>query len=74
MALEFFTSYAGKAFDWKTTKARYNGTRMYMNFAICLGLLGSAAESLYLTPEGFRFTMQMQLHKGMRLVEAFKLA
>ena len=72
--LQFFTLYAGKVYDWKTAKARYNGTRMYTNYAIDLGLLGSAEESLYLTPEGFRFTMQMQLHKGIKLVEAFKLA
>jgi len=46
---------------------------MYTNYATDLGLLAKAHDNLYLTPEGIRFTVQMQLHKGLKLVESMKV-
>lgn len=66
---EYFTYHSGKVFDWKTTKAKYSATRMYSNYAVDLGLLAKTEQSVYLTPEGFKFTIQMQLHKSLRLME-----
>jgi len=71
--MAYFTFHAGKYFDWKTDKAKYNATRMYTNYATDLGLLAKTHNNLYLTPEGIRFTVHMQLHKGLKLVEAMKI-
>ena len=54
-------------------KAKYNATKMYSNYAIDLGLLGESGDTLYITPEGFRFTIQMQLHKSLRMVDSLNL-
>lgn len=48
-------------------------TRMYTNYATDLGLLGKTNDNIYLTPEGIRFTVHMQLHKGLKLVESMKV-
>lgn len=68
--IEYFTYHAGKLFDWAKPKARYNATHMYVNYGISLGLLARIGESIYLTPTGYRFTLHLQLHKGLRMVEA----
>jgi hypothetical protein len=71
--IAYFTFHAGKYFDWQTDKAKYNATRMYTNYAADLGLIGKTNDQIYLTPEGIRFTVQMQLHKGLKLVESMKV-
>jgi len=72
--LQYFTYYAGKYFDWQTKKAKYNATRMYANYAVDLGLLAKSGEVIYLTPEGFRFTIQIQMHKSLKMMDSLKLA
>jgi hypothetical protein len=72
--MQYFSYYAGKHFDWQTEKAKYNATRMYSNYAVDLGLLAKSGDTIYLTPEGFRFTIQMQLHKSLKMMESLKLA
>lgn len=69
----YFSYYAGKHFDWKTDKAKYSGTRMYSNYAVDLGLLAKTDNAVYLTPEGVRFTIQMQLHKSLKMAAGLKL-
>jgi len=72
--MQYFSYHAGKHFDWQTEKAKYNATRMYSNYAVDLGLLAKSGDTIYLTPEGFRFTIQMQLHKSLKMMESLKLA
>jgi Endonuclease NucS len=67
--MEYFTYYSGKIFDWQTEKAKSHGSRMYSNYAIELGLLAKTDNNIYMTPEGFKFTIQMQLHKSLRLMD-----
>lgn len=71
--IEYFTFYAGKYFDWQTPKAKFNATRMYSNYAVDLGLLAKTDDTVYLTPEGFRFTIQMQMHKNLKMVETLRV-
>jgi hypothetical protein len=71
--IEYFTFHAGKYFDWQTPKAKLNGAKMYSNYATDLGLLGKSGESIFLTPEGFKFTLQMQLHKSLKLMDSVKI-
>lgn len=66
--IECFSYFAGKYFDWRTEKAKYNATRMYSNYAVDLGLLAKSSDAVYLTPDGFRFTLQLQLHKSLKMV------
>jgi hypothetical protein len=72
--LQYFTLHAGKFFDWQTDKAKYNATRMYSNYAVDLGLLAKSGDTIYLTPEGFRFTIQMQMHKSLKLMDSLRLS
>lgn len=65
---EYFTYHSGKYFEWQTAKAKYNATRMYSNYAVDLGLLAKTEKTVYLTPGGFKFVMQMQLHKSLKLI------
>jgi hypothetical protein len=67
---DYFTYHSGKVFDWQTAKAKYSATRMYSNYAVDLGLLAKTEQTVYLTPEGFKFTIQMQLHKSLRLIDS----
>src|SRR3989344_2941768 len=71
--IEYFAFFAGKYFDWQTPKARFNATRMYSNYAVDLGLLAKTEEAIYLTPEGFRFSVQMQMHKNLKMVESLRV-
>ncbi len=65
---QYFTIYSGKALEWQTPRAKMYGAKMYSNYAIDLGLLAKNDSSVYLTPEGFKFVIQMQLHKSLKLM------
>lgn len=71
---EYFTYHSGKIFDWQTTKAKCSATKMYSNYAVDLGLLAKTEQSIYLTPEGFKFTIQMQLHKSLKLMDTLAVS
>lgn len=66
---EHFTIYSGKIYDWQTQKAKSNGAKMYSNYAIDLGLMAKNDKNVYLTPEGLKFVVQMQLHKSLKLID-----
>jgi hypothetical protein len=70
---EYFTYHSGKFFDWQTDKAKYNATRMYSNYAVDLGLLAKTDQNVYMTPDGYKFTIQMQLHKSLKLMETLRI-
>lgn len=65
---DYFTVYSGKVYDWQTIKAKKHGAKMYSNYAIDLGLMAKTDTSVFLTPEGFKFVIQMQLHKSLKLM------
>jgi hypothetical protein len=64
----YFTIYSGKIYDWQTEKAQKHGAKMYSNYAIDLGLMAKADNNVYLTPDGFKFVVQLQLHKSLKLM------
>jgi hypothetical protein len=61
--------YSGKIYDWQTQKAKSHGAKMYSNYAIELGLMAKSNNSVFLTPEGLKFVIQMQLHKSLNLID-----
>ena len=65
---DYFSVYSGKSIEWQTPRAKMYGAKMYSNYAIDLGLLAKNDASVYLTPEGFKFVIQMQLHKSLKLM------
>ncbi len=67
--IEYFTYHSGKIYDWQTDKAKFHGAKMYSNYAIDLGLVAKTDNHVYLTPEGFKFVIQMQLHKSIKLMD-----
>lgn len=71
--IEYFPQSSGKHFDWKKQKARFSGSKMYSNYAVDLGLLAKTRDLVYLTPSGFRFVIQMQMHKNLKMFEAMPL-
>jgi hypothetical protein len=64
----YFTVYSGKVYDWQTVKAQKHGAKMYSNYAIDLGLMAKTDNNVYLTPDGFKFVIQLQLHKSLKLM------
>lgn len=70
---EYFRDTCGKHFQWSTEKTLLHGTRMYSNYCIELGLLGKFGDKLFLTPEGFRFILLLQLHKAIKVVDAITI-
>jgi hypothetical protein len=64
----FFTLYSGKIYDWQSAKAQKHGSKMYSNYAIDLGLVAKSNNNIFLTPEGFKFVIQLQLHKSLKLM------
>jgi len=64
----YFTVYSGKIYDWQTEKAQKHGAKMYSNYAIDLGLMAKTDNNFYLTPDGFKFVIQLQLHKSLKLM------
>lgn len=69
----YFAMYSGKTLEWQTERAKQYGAKMYSNYAIDLGLLAKNDTSVYLTPEGIKFVIQMQLHKSLKLMNYFNL-
>jgi hypothetical protein len=65
---KYFTIYAGKTYDWQTEKAQKHGAKMYSNYAIDLGLMAKTDNNVYITPDGFKFVVQLQLHKSLKLM------
>jgi hypothetical protein len=64
----YFAIYSGKLYDWKTEKAQKHGAKMYSNYSIELGLMAKTDRNVYLTPDGLKFVVQLQLHKGLKLM------
>lgn len=71
--VDYFTYHSGKVFDWQTDKAKKHGMGMYSNYAIELGLLAKTDRSVYITPDGYKFTVQMQMHKGLKILDTLDI-
>ena len=73
LVISHFREATGKLFEWSEAKTAYHGTRMYSNYAIELGLLGRSGDELYLTPDGIRFILLLQLHKSLKMIDVVGL-
>lgn len=64
----------GKKTTWVTQRSAIYGCREHSNFAIELGLIARSGDSVFITPAGVRFVLLLQLHKGIKLVDALHIA
>jgi len=69
-----FRDSSGKSFQWVSKKAALDAVKMYSNYAIELGLLGRIGDKFYLTPNGVRFILLLQLHKAIKMVDALQIS
>jgi len=70
--VNYYREAVGKRFDWVANRSAFVGASEYANFAVELGLLAKTGSNLLLTPSGFRFVLMLQLHKGLKLVDALQ--
>ena len=68
-----FRESSGKFFEWVSPKSALDGTRMYSNYAIELGLIGRLGHKFYITPDGVRFILLLQLHKAMHIIDSLRV-
>ncbi len=71
--IPFFKEFAGKRYQWAAQKTALHGVKMYSNYAVELGLIAEVNDAFFLTPEGLRFVLLLQLHKGIKLVDAVRI-
>lgn len=70
--VEFYREFVGKRYDWKTKRSAFLGCSAFSHFAADLGLIARVNDKVLLTPSGYRFTLLMQLHKGIQMVDAIQ--
>jgi hypothetical protein len=66
---DYFVKSAGKTTEWQTDKAKETATYIFSNYAIELELLSKVNNEFYLTPNGIKSVLLMQLHRSLKLIE-----
>ncbi len=74
MVMNYFRDSSGKYFEWSTKKTVFDGTKMYSNYATELGLIGKIGDKFYITPDGVRFILLLQLHKTIKGIDALGIS
>jgi predicted transcriptional regulator len=74
MVMNYFRESSGKHFEWSTKKTVFDGTKMYSNYAIELGLIGRIGDKFYITPDSVRFILLLQLHKTIKVIDALGIS
>ncbi len=69
---DYFTLTVGTRSQWQHPKTRMDATLMYVHYAAQLGLLARIGQQVYLTPDGIRFILLLQLHKALKLLDALE--
>lgn len=74
IVMNYFRESSGKHFEWSTKKTTLDGNKMYSNYAIELGLIGRIGDKFYITPDGVRFILLLQLHKTIKVIDALGIS
>jgi len=74
MVMNYFRESSGKHFEWATEKTILDGNKMYSNYATELGLIGRIGDKFYITPDGIRFILLLQLHKTIKVIDALGIS
>jgi len=70
---QMFKVIGGKVNEWKSVRTLTTATYTFLNFAIELELLGKIGKQIVITPAGFKFTLMLQLHKSIEMIESLSL-
>jgi hypothetical protein len=70
MVISNFRDNSGKFFEWSSSKSASDGTKMYSNYATELGLIAHTGDKFYITPDGVKFILLLQLHKAMQVIDS----
>lgn len=74
LLMAYFKETSGRYFDWSSMKTAFDSMKMYSNYAIDIGLVGRIGEKYYLTPDGIRFILLLNLHKTIKIVDALGIS
>lgn len=74
MVMNYFRESSGKYFEWSTKKTVFDATKMYSNYATELGLIGKIGDKFYITPDGVRFILLLQLYKTIKGIDALGIS
>ncbi len=74
IVMNYFRESSGKHFEWSTEKTSLDGNKMYSNYAVELGLIGRIGDKFYITPDGVRFILLLQLHKTIKVIDALGIS
>lgn len=74
LLMEHFRQISGRYFEWSSDKTALDSMKMYSNYSIDLGLLGKNGNQFYLTPDGIRFILLLNLHKSIKIVDALGIS
>jgi len=72
--MNYFRESSGRYFEWCSKKTAFDSMRMYSNYAIDIGLIGKIGDKFYLTPDGIRFILLLNLHKTIKIVDALGIS
>lgn len=73
LLIDYFSKSSGKFYVWSSRKAALDGTKMYSNYGTELGLIGRMGNKFYITPNGVRFVLLLQLHKTIKTLDALRI-
>lgn len=74
MVMDYFRESSGKHFEWSSRKTALDGTKMYSSYATELGLIGRIGNKFYITPDGVKFILLLQLHKSIKVIDALGIS
>lgn len=69
---DYFVKLVGKGNTWRADKAKTTATYIFSNYASELNLLVKVNNSFYLTPEGIKAILLLQLNRSIKLIESRK--
>jgi len=74
LLMDYFRQSSGKYFEWRFKKTAFDSMKMYSNYSIDIGLLGRIGDKFYLTPDGIRFILLLNLYKAIKIIDALGIS
>jgi hypothetical protein len=69
---DYFVKSVGKGETWRTGRARETATYIFSNYACELGFLAKVDNHFYITPNGIRAILLLQLNRSLKLIQSQK--
>lgn len=67
---DYFVKSVGKGETWRTDRARETATYIFSNYACELGFLAKVDNHFYMTPNGIRAILLLQLNRSLKLIQS----